>query len=113
MEFVHEETGTKLTLPERPTVYQQLMYSSALFDYKDENVFWRNWLCAQFLIENWESEIIPERTEVFKERLPGEEGESGIFLTEETDSRVTDVLIWAGNRAAIHIATLGKITKNE
>lgn len=92
MEFKRDECT--FTIPDRPTVEQQLHYYSAP---GDENTLLRFWEMAKALIQTWECSVLPD----FKTDLS--------TLDSPT---VTSVIIWAGIEVKKYMSELDDIPKN-
>lgn len=112
MEFHNEELGVKFTVPDRPTVFQQMAYQGSYLLMRFENIYWRNWVSALLLVGDWECETIPEPSMVFKERIAPDEAEGGIYLDEETSPTLAAIMMYVGNSVMIHVANLEDIPKN-
>lgn len=101
MEFIHEDTGTKFTVPDRLTVAQFLENRSIMGDLSRGELFIRAWDAAAVLIDKWESKLLPDCAAVdFSLDTPG-------------DAVATaDLIVWVGNAVAGHINELRAIPKN-
>lgn len=58
MEFKTEQYT--YTIPDRPTVRQQLMYSGLCAERADEELILKHWEGAKLLIQTWSSTILPD-----------------------------------------------------
>lgn len=98
--FENDELGVRFTLPDNPTVGQQLRYRGRVFatGYFTEDVYLRMWLGFLGLYSDWESESVPDP--------------KAVDLETETDPAVADVVQWVGNVTARHMNTLEAVPKN-
>lgn len=97
MEIKNEILKTSFTIPDRPTVRQQMAYFSETARSVDRQHMERLWVAAQSLITNWKSEIL-----------------SDIDANLDTidNPKVTDVIIWASLQVKNHINSLDETPKN-
>ena len=113
MEVKVKELGLKFSVPDRPTVRQQLNYNGHIFANRLTDVFWRNWQAATALIEDWDCKAIPDFKLVYDMRMAEDEAEQGaVYLDEATDPTITNILIRVGNEVAVHVAGLEDMPKN-
>lgn len=113
MEFKVKELGLKFSIPDRPTVAQQLAYSGQIFATRDADIFWRNWMAATALITEWECKAIPDYRKVYQSRVEGEEPDAeAVYLDEETNPTVAHALIRVGNEVGLFLAALEDVPKN-
>ena len=98
--FENESLGTKFDLPEKITVRQQMAYRGRVYSGASytEDVFLRHWFGAVGLLQNWESVVLPDPTE--------------LDIDNETDPQIADVIMWAGNAVASHMLALERVEKN-
>lgn len=97
MEFKNEILKTSFTIPDRPTVRQQMAYFSETARSVDRQHVERLWMAAQSLISNWKSEIMPDMK---------------ADLDATDNPKVTDVIIWASLQVKNHINSLDETPKN-
>lgn len=101
MEFTHESTGTKFSIPDRLTVAQLLENRSIMGDTSRGELFVRAWDAAVPLIVKWESKLLPDYTAVdFTLDTPGDA------------VAISDLIVWVGNTVAGHINDLRAVPKN-
>jgi hypothetical protein len=93
MQFKNEKCS--FTIPDRPTVRQQLAYFSAGSGHSETLV--RYWEGAKALMQDWQSEILPD---------------SSVSLDELSDPAQTSVIIWAGLEVLKHMNALEEVPKN-
>ena len=97
MEYKNEEYKTSFTVPDRVTVRAQMAYYSESARAGGDELFMRLWFGARTLIQNWQSELLPDlHTD----------------LETVTDPTVTAVLMWAAMRVQEHINKLETLPKN-
>ncbi len=94
MEFTNEDLGVRFTLPDAPTVGQQLRYRGRVYatGFFSEDVYIRTWLGFLALYQEWECEAVPNPKE--------------LDLEKETGPKVADVVMWVGNQTARHMNSL-------
>jgi len=98
-EFIHKvnkKQVAKFTVPDKLTVRQQLAYLSAVAYPKLD--FERFWAGALTVIQNWESELIPDATT--------------LDLNQVTDPKVTELMVWTGWQVKVHMDGLEEVPKN-
>ena len=97
MEFERENPPCKFSIPDRPTVRQQLEFFSLIAGTQDKDRLFRYWTGAQALITEWECELLPDRKKV---------------LDDVDDSNITDVIVWAGISIVNYMNSLDSWGKN-
>jgi len=99
-EFTNDDLGLRFTLPDNPTVGQQLRYRGRVFatGYFTEDVYLRMWLGFLGLYGEWECESVPDPKTV--------------DLETETNPAVADIVQFVGNVTARHMNTLETVPKN-
>lgn len=97
MDFVKDKPACKFSVPDRPTVRQQMEYFSATVGAAGSQLLSRYWEGAKALITEWECEIIPKRDN---------------SLDEMTNPEQAELLIWASMQVKRHMDTLENIPKN-
>lgn len=98
-ELANEELGVRFTVPERPTVRQQLAYKAAVaFSPRRPDVYERYFAGVATLADEWECEAIPTP--------------ETLDMDEEDDPRVADIVFWACNALAAHMDSLEALPKN-
>lgn len=87
--FENPELKTSFTIPDRLSVRQQLRYRSCLdvFAGDDGGLYIRAWRGAVSILENWQSEILPDKD---------------ADLDAIDDPKAADVAYWVANVAAGH-----------
>ncbi len=95
MEYKSENPDVCFTVPDRPTVRQQLDYHSKLAI--EGGFYVKLWQAAQTLIDEWECGSLPDRD---------------IDLDAETNPAVVDVIQWVGIRVNVHVNELENLPKN-
>ena len=111
-EFESENLATTFTVSDKITVDRQLAYNTAIFEYRTEEIFWRQFLAALVLVEDWESAVLPEPNRLFKTKIAEDEPEDSMYLDELTDPRVTSLIIWVGSTVGLHVSNLEEVSKN-
>lgn len=96
MEFSREDPKARFTIPDRPTVRQQLAYVSLTSGANDAEIVERFWEGAQPLIKEWECEALPKRD---------------ADLDELTDPSQTTVILWVAMGVRGHMNSLEDIEK--
>ena len=96
-EFESLEFKTSFTVPDTLTVRQQLTFRGAAA-LAGGDMFVRFWAASKTIIENWESEIIPDMNDY--------------DIDEASDPLAADVIQWTGTLISGHIAKLGTVPKN-
>ncbi len=95
MEFSSDHV--RFTVPDRPTVKQQLQYFSEIAVAEGRVMLERYWAGAVPLIEEWECDALND----YK-----------ISLDDIDNPSETEVIIWAGMRVMEHMNGLKDIPKN-
>lgn len=111
MEYINERLDIRFTLPDRPTVGQQLRYRGHVFatgTFTDD-VYLRYWAGFLGLFEEWTS--AKKSKDKYKpcDFLPDPKE---VNFETQTDMRVTDAVMWAGNTAAGYMMSLDELPKN-
>ena len=97
MEFVNEKPPVRFTIPDEPTVRQQLAWQAANTSLRGgDNYLERAWRAAGALIDEWECEIV----------APGDD------LDEITNPKATQVIIFVVNETLAHMLALDEVPKN-
>lgn len=91
-----EKDGLKFSIPDRPTVRQQLAYYSATTGTDAERHLERLWNGAKALIVEWECEL-------FK---------ADVDLDTVDNPKITDLMLWAAIQVRAYINKLEEIPKN-
>lgn len=94
MEFTSEIHKCTFTIPDRPTVREQLAYFSGA---SGSDFLFRLWSGAKAIITKWECDLLPDK-ETKLETL--------------FDPSVTQMLIWVGLKVSEHMGALEDIPKN-
>ena len=95
MEFKSDDCT--FTVPDRPTVKQQLKWFGAAMGHDKADTWLRNWEGAKQLIESWKSDILPD----YK-----------IDLDTITDPSQRELIIWVGLEVVKLMNALEDIPKN-
>lgn len=95
MEFSNDKV--KFTIPDRPTVRQQMRWFGAVSGGDKNETYIRYWEAAKTLVQTWESETIPD----YK-----------IDIDTEANPTQTHNLIWAGLQVLEFMNNLEDIPKN-
>lgn len=95
MEFTFEQN--KFTVPDRPTVRQQLKWFGVAQGYEKSDTWIRNWEGAKQLIQTWESDVLPD----YK-----------VDIDTLTNPSQREVIIWAGAQVLMYMNSLEDIPKN-
>lgn len=97
-EFVNQEHHCRFTLPDRPTVRQQLAYYAATraarAGHDEYAVYWEG---ARALIQTWDCPALPD---------------PAASLDELTNPEQALVVLWAGLMVRAHINGLENVPKN-
>jgi hypothetical protein len=95
-EFENKDGQARFTVPERPSVRQQMAYTDAMFRGGDGPLAW--WFGARELIQDWDCKLVPKL--------------ENLDLDKVDDPKITDLLIWAGLQVKLHMAALDSVPKN-
>lgn len=90
-EYHNDELGFRLTVPDRPTVRQQLEYRSLVAFGERKDVYARFWDGARALITKWECEAMPDKN---------------ADIDKMDDPRVADIIFAACNTISGHMSRL-------
>lgn len=97
IEFVHDLVW--FTVPEKPTVRQQLAYlGAATVTGMDEETFVRLWKGAVALIEDWKCKLLPKLDQV--------------DIDELENPQVAEIIVWVGMKCKKHMNSLDEVPKN-
>jgi len=109
MEFKRENPECTFTIPDRPTVRQQLEYFSRTAGFGGEELLFRYWRGAIALIQTWKCDALEVKTVKQKGAPPILE-----FPDLDTISNPSqrDVIIWAGLQVQGFMNQLEDIPKN-
>jgi hypothetical protein len=94
--MLFEKDGIKFSIPDRPTVRQQLAYISATTGIDSERHLERLWNGAKTLIESWECEL-------FK---------TDVNLDNVSNPKIAELILWASIQVRSYINGLEEIPKN-
>ena len=96
--FENAELEVAFSLPDNPTVRQQMRWKAQVAFAEDAaEVYEVMWERCFNLVEDWESDLIPE---------PGE-----VDLDTETDTRVAEAVMWVAGQIWAHMNGLDEIEK--
>ena len=96
MDFTNEVLGAKLSLPDRPTVRQQLRYQGEIGARMGGELYIRLWAGAKTIITGWECAHVTLDAD----------------LDEITDPTAARCLMWAGLQVYSFIDALEDVPKN-
>ena len=96
VEHVHKLV--RFTIPEKPTVRQQLAYLGEASVLPSAEMFLRLWEGAVALIEDWECKLLPDLQK--------------IDIDELNDPQVTEIILWVGMECRKRMSELDNIPKN-
>ena len=99
MEYQREdEPKVRFTVPDRPSVRQQLQYLGAGVSAGGSDFFLSLWRGALVLVDEWECEIIPNPRK--------------LDLNKADDLKITEVVTWVGMRVREFVNSLDNVPKN-
>lgn len=98
MKFERENPNCTFSIPDRPTVRQQLMYFSAAAAGVGQDALIRYWMAAKAIISEWDCELAPDLDK--------------IDIDAMDDPKLTDVLIWVGTQVWVKMNQLDELPKN-
>lgn len=96
MEYKNE--ACSFTIPDKPTVRQQLAYVGAASGLRGAEMFLRLWEGAVDMLADWECKLIPDLEE--------------FDLDEADNPAITEVIIWVGIQVRNHMNALDEVPKN-
>lgn len=96
MEFERENPKCKFTIPDRPTVRQQMEYFSATVGASGSQLLTKYWFGAKALINDWQCESLSNDANI----------------DEITNPEQTEMMIWAAMKVKTFMDTLENIPKN-
>ena len=94
---VYEQEGISFSVPDKPTVRQQLEYVGASSG-SGKDLVVKKWDGAKALIQDWKCELAPDLEE--------------IDIDTETNPDVAAVITWAAMRVWEHMNSLEGVPKN-
>jgi len=97
MEFRREDPDCRFTVPDRPTVRQQMTFQDAISrkdGYLRSEFYWRG---AISLIDEWECESFPDPR---------------VSLDEVDNRSILSIINWASTQVLLHVTGLEDISKN-
>ena len=94
----YEKDGNKFSIPDRPTVRQQMRYFSTVQWADNPQRMELHWEAARELITEWYSERLPVLEEIDIDAL--------------SDPSDLNVLVWAGAQVAVYMTRLEDVPKN-
>jgi hypothetical protein len=97
MKFENADLGCSFSVPDRPTVRQQLQYYSQVRDTRGKEQYERMWAGAQALIADWQCPDLPD---------------PNASLDEMTNPSQALIIIWAGGMVYRHFNALEDVPKN-
>ena len=98
MEYKNDDPKVRFTVPDKPTVRQQLEYLGAATTIGGKDLFLALWRSALILIEDWECKLIPDPHK--------------LDLEKANDLKVTEVVTWTGMRVREFVNSLNEVPKN-
>jgi len=96
MDFENKALDTRFSVPDRPTVRQQLRFKGEIVNRAREEIFERLWQAAKGLIETWESPHL----------------QLGDSIDEISDPSAVKVIVWAGGEVLEFVNSLDDLPKN-
>lgn len=97
MEFKREKPiVVRFTIPDRPTVRQQMAYFSEATGTQREAHLERLWLGARSLIQDWECELFA----------------CDVDLDLVSDPRIMEIMLWAAIQVRDHLNKMDETPKN-
>lgn len=90
--------GTRFTVPDRPTVRQQLAYRAAIASMRFDDVYEAHWQGVVGLVQEWESDVIADP--------------AAFSMDTSDDPAAADLVFWACNVVAGHMNRLETLPKN-
>ena len=97
MEFSREKPSVKFSIPDRPTVRQQMAYYSAITNAKEGlSYFERLWHGTRVLIADWQCADF----------------DKDVDLESVDNPSILDVMIWASTQVRDHLNKIADIPKN-
>lgn len=110
-EYVNEDLGVRFTMPDAPTVGQQLKYRGRVFaagQFTDD-VYSRYWQGLLAVVDEWTGTEKNGKGYEACKLIPDPQK---LDFEKETSIRVADVVQWAGNTAARHMLSLEEVDPN-
>lgn len=100
--FEHEPSGTTFSIAEPVSVATQLRYYSGLgFVAKKEDNYARFWAAARAVIEEWNSELLPDK-----------DTDLETLTDRKTMNKTAQLVMWVGNQVADYMTTQDTVEKN-
>ena len=97
-EFVNEHPRCRFTIPDRPTVRQQLAYNAIVFSGNEElPSIELQWQGALSMIDEWECELLPD---------------PHVDLDTVDNPGIVKVIYWAVPLVTLHVVGLEDVPKN-
>ncbi len=97
MDFQSDKYSTSFSIPDRPTVRQQMSYVSTAGRAQNKEYVEKLWEAAKQIITSWKSELLPDIT---------------ASLDTVDDPQITDMIIWAAFGVKNHVEGLESTPKN-
>jgi hypothetical protein len=97
VEFTKENPSCIFTVPDRPTVRQQMEYFSATAGAAGSQILTRYWLGAKVLIQDWKCDELPK---------------FDVDINSIDNPSQTEIMIWAAMQVKAHMDGLENIPKN-
>ena len=97
MDFVNEKLGCKFSLPDRPTVRQQLAFWSEFNEADGSGKFEGYFMAAYPLMTGWTCAALPDPT---------------VDLDSIDNPKAASAIIWAGSQAVKFFNKLEELPKN-
>ena len=98
MEYKNDDPKVRFTVPDKPTVKQQLEYLGAATTMGGKDLFLALWRGALTLIDEWECEIIPDVHKVDLDKI--------------TSLKQTELVTWVGMQVRKFVNDLDDVPKN-
>ena len=96
--FENEELGLRFTVPEHPTVRQQLQWRASTGSGEIDDIYLRLWRGVRKLIGEWECEAVPDP--------------AALNIDEVTNPTVTRIVAWACEQTNLHMTGLEDVPGN-
>lgn len=98
-EFKDEGLGLRFTIPDKPTIRQQLMFRDAILEARGKVNQIRMWEGALPLIDEWECAEL--------------EAPELLDLDKETNPKMANIITFVAGNVAGHMTGIGAVSKND
>lgn len=96
--YTNDKLGLSFAVPDSVTVKKQLQFKSAISASEKVDVYEQFWKGAIVVMQDWQCALLPDP--------------AALDLEKETNPRVADIVVWAGNQVAAHMFSLEDVPKN-